>query len=52
MLFISVFNYYRKALDRVEMLERKGCAHIYNVVTDAYIVLQGKLWSRQQIATN
>ena len=39
MSFISVFNHYRKALDWAKMLEQKGCAHIYNVVTDAYIVL-------------
>ena len=43
MSFISVFNHYRKALDQAEMLEQKGCAHIYIVVIDADKAQQGKV---------
>lgn len=50
--FISVFNQYRKALDRAEWLEQKGYAHIHVVLIDAYTVPQGNLWNAHQIATD
>ena len=50
--FISVFNQYRRALDCAQMLEQKGCTHLYMIVISTSGVPQGQLWNVHQIAAD